>query len=232
MQIQGVVDFDDGIVPANPLAISSRRTELVAVREESRRNLGLPLLSIRFVELGQARRWFGVLLLLDVSEIEQIGGIVRIVFGKGSEFLASGVAQIAIDIHRLMIADERVHVAARFGGLLFQVHQQVHGAARFGTAVHHVAHLHEMGFAASPGVLLIDHAGGAQQRDELLVIPSERRLGQRRAARRSRCPERRARSRSKETGGEVAQPNQCKCKQTRDSILKHQLFDCKQKAEY
>ena len=70
-----------------------------------------------------------------------------------------------------MIADERVHVAARFGRLLFQVHQQVHGAARFGTAVHHVAHLHEMGFASGPRVLLIDHAGGAQQRDELLVIP-------------------------------------------------------------
>ena len=68
------------------------------------------------------------------------------------------VAQVADEIHRLMVADEDVNPAAGIHGLGFEPHQQVHGVARARPAVENIADDNEMGCATRPRHLLVDDA--------------------------------------------------------------------------
>ena len=88
----------------------------------------------------------------------------------GSEFAGRDIAQIAVDVHRLMVADERVDGAAGSRGLLFEFHQQVHHGARVGTTIDDVAGLDEVRLAARPIAVSVDQARGGEHARELLVI--------------------------------------------------------------
>ena len=58
-----------------------------------------------------------------------------------------------------MVADQGVHIAAGPAGLRLQLHQQVHDPARIGRPVRHIAHLHQVGFAAAPVVVGVHQSG-------------------------------------------------------------------------
>ena len=68
----------------------------------------------------------------------------------GSEFAGRDIAQIAIDVHRFVVADERMDGAAGSRGLLFEFHEEVHDGARVRAAIHHVASLNQVRLAARP----------------------------------------------------------------------------------
>ena len=79
------------------------------------------------------------------------------------------VAQVAEQVHRFVIAEHDVQLAARRACLALQAHQQVHDLARIAAAIEQIAEAHDVRGAGGPVVGSVDHAGLAQQRHELVV---------------------------------------------------------------
>ncbi len=89
--------------------------------------------------------------------------------GIGGVFARVDVAQVAQQVHRLVIAEHDVHPAARRARLALQALQQVHDLARVGAAVEQVAEAHQVCAAGGPTVLAIDDAGLTQQAQQFGV---------------------------------------------------------------
>ena len=80
----------------------------------------------------------------------------RLVGRKGGEFRGRHIAQIAGQIHDLVIAEHQVDAAAGGRGLGLQPHDQVERPARFRAPIEDVAVDYEMGRAAAPGSGFVD----------------------------------------------------------------------------
>ena len=80
------------------------------------------------------------------------------------------VAQVAQDVHRLVVADERVHTPPGLQRRWRERDEQLHHLARIGAAIEDVTSLHEVGASPRPARPAIDHPGLSQHGDELLVV--------------------------------------------------------------
>ena len=86
--------------------------------------------------------------------------------------LFGDVAQIANDVHGLVIADEGMN-GAGFRGLYCSAINQVQHFPGSGAAVDHVSIEHQMRGAAGPGVLVVDQVRGAEKFHQPVVIPMD-----------------------------------------------------------
>jgi len=79
------------------------------------------------------------------------------------------VAQIAGEVHGLVVTMDHVHVASGGRGLRVQAHQQVHHLFAVVAAIQQVAERHEMRVTAAPTQLGIHQARALQERDQLVI---------------------------------------------------------------
>ena len=89
----------------------------------------------------------------------------------GFDLLRRRVIEKADDVHRIVVADEHMNFAALSLRILFELHEKVESLSGFGTAIHHITHLHQMGFATNPTALLVDEAGLLEDRDQAVIGP-------------------------------------------------------------
>ena len=80
------------------------------------------------------------------------------------------VAQVAEEVHHLVVAEQHVGTAAGRGALRLEPAQQVHQRPVVEAAVEKVAGHDEVVVAADPAQLVVDQAGRAEQPDQLVVI--------------------------------------------------------------
>ena len=69
-----------------------------------------------------------------------------------------------------MIADQAVNAATGFGCLFLERHEEVHDFAGVRAAVEEVARLNQVRLSAGPFAFLVDDLGGAEHRDEGVVV--------------------------------------------------------------
>ena len=81
---------------------------------------------------------------------------------KSREVVLSHVSQVAIEIHGLVIPDQRMQLASGLAGLRLQIHQQVQHLGGMIPAIDEIAGQNQVRVAADPGVLGV-HQGGATQ---------------------------------------------------------------------
>ena len=73
-------------------------------------------------------------------------------------FARVDVAQVAEHVHRLVIAEHHVQLAARGARFALQAHEQVHDLARVVAAIEQVAQAHHVRASGAPAVLRVDDA--------------------------------------------------------------------------
>lgn len=91
----------------------------------------------------------------------------RLVLGVGRELAGQHIAQVAEQVHRLVIAEREVQSALRRRRLLLQPHQQVEYRPGVGAAVEQVAGHHEVGCTGRPAKLRVDDANRLEQSRQL-----------------------------------------------------------------
>ena len=157
MHEQRVVDDDRDRQRQQPLAVLALGRESGAVPEIPGRKL--------LVE-GRA----GSCALRRLPRLAQFRALGRRLQVRIRGVLAGlDVAQVAEQVHRLVVAEHDVQLPARRLRLALQPHQQVHDLARIGAAVEQVAEAHEMRVPGRPVVLRVDDAGLVQQREQFRV---------------------------------------------------------------
>src|SRR5262249_50335791 len=157
---------------AQPLAILSRRRKCFTMLEVPGWVLAHPF-SLDFRRLGRSRLLQRLRASLPPIQPLPIGGLpplFRILGGKARKILWRYVAQVARDVHDLVISQQDQHAAAGLLGLLFQRHKQVHDLARAWAAVEIIAGLHQRGISSRPLLLLVYQAGLLEDLDESVEV--------------------------------------------------------------
>ena len=85
--------------------------------------------------------------------------------------LFADISQVARHVHRLVVADDNVHIAARRPCLVLETHQQVHCIARTRTAVQDIADDHEPVGTARPRQVGIENSDVLQRGHHRRVSP-------------------------------------------------------------
>ena len=87
---------------------------------------------------------------------------------KSRVFPGAHVAQVADDIHDLVVAEQDMHGTARGARLALEPHEQVEHAPRVGPAVDEVAEADEVGVRTAPAQRAVHDALGTKQRNQLV----------------------------------------------------------------
>jgi hypothetical protein len=80
------------------------------------------------------------------------------------------IAEISVDIHELVVAEENVHVTARSSGLRFEREKQVDTASLGITAIKYITKLHQVCGTTGPSLVLITNTGNLQASPQSVEI--------------------------------------------------------------
>ena len=122
--------------------------------------------------LRQRCEAFGVTRL----EIGQDIGVVaiaqfaRVRAGQRGVFACGCITQVAVDVHRLVVAHEVVYTATLALGLVGELAHMRDDFRGIGTAIRNVANLHEMRITGLPAAALVDDSRRLQCRDVTRVV--------------------------------------------------------------
>src|SRR5690606_32204868 len=120
---RSVVDDDDQRLLQQPLAILPVGGKGLAVPEVARRRPLFELAPERLCVLLRGAR--------GTKYLERALAVGRVLFtGEGLVLRRSDVAEVACQVHYLVIAEQQVDAPAGFERLLLETHQQVHHLAR------------------------------------------------------------------------------------------------------
>ena len=89
--------------------------------------------------------------------------------GERGEPRVADVAEVAHEVHHLVVAEQLVHAPPRGRRFVGEPPQEIERLAVGRAAVHDVAHDHEVGVAAGPAQRLVHETGAAQQEHERVV---------------------------------------------------------------
>ena len=170
MNKEGIVNLNDGVVPQNPLPVFPFWSDGGAVLKVSEWMFFFPL---RFISLVEPRDAFGRRLPVQFHDVPHVGRLLEIrgfCAHEGGTLSGMNVANIAINIHGFVVADQRMHITIFNLGLRFKFHQQVHYLAAVCASVGNIASLHEVSFPADPIVVLVDQPGEAEKGYEPIVV--------------------------------------------------------------
>ena len=157
VQEDAVVHDDHYRLGQDPAAVAPVGAQQTPVSEVAGRE---PLLELRGRAPGIPREPLGL----------PRRALGRVLVGQvGRVLAASDVAQVAEHVHRLVVADHDVHLAAAGRGFLLQSHQKVHHLAGVVTAIEQVAEADEVRAAAGPAQVAVYDALGREQRHQLVV---------------------------------------------------------------
>ncbi len=173
VQEQRVVDPDHRVVVGDPVAVRPAGLPGEAVLDVAQRELLLPLRAEGVVEGGQA-----LLGRIGAQVVERLLVVLlapapRAAVDEGGVLAGMHVAQVALDVHRLVVADERMHAPARASRLALEPHEVVHDRAAVRPAIGHVAELDEVGRPADPVAVGVDQIGLAQHVEIFVVVAFE-----------------------------------------------------------
>ena len=97
--------------------------------------------------------------------------ILEVLVREGSELLGVHIAEIASQIHDLMVADQGVDISAGCPRLLLQLHQEINHPLGMRSQMHDVTGLNQVSGSSRPIGLTIDQSSRLENRHEAPIIP-------------------------------------------------------------
>ena len=170
VEIKHLVDADHRVVGGDPAAVGAGGRPGQAMLHPAQGMVGVEPGAVGGVEHRQARRRRLGRKSGDHGPVIGVAAPWRLAVGEGGKFPGRGVAQVALHVHRFMIADQRMHIAAGAAGLTLQSDHQVEDAPRLGAPVGHIAQLDEVSGPAAPGAGGVDQARLREHSVELGVV--------------------------------------------------------------
>jgi hypothetical protein len=161
-------DLDGDRPPAQPAAVGAARPKRLAVLDAARRIGRHPgLLSAvvggrRLVGPGAGAGFDQALVLAPAA----LAGFRGLAVGEGGADLGRGVAQVAEQVHHLVIAEHLLDAPFRLRGVALEGHHHVQHAAHLGAAIGEVPGLDEGGGATGPALAVVAEAGRLQDRGQ------------------------------------------------------------------
>src|SRR5215467_5956945 len=96
--------------------------------------------------------------------------LLRIAVGETGIVHGIYVAQVAHDIHDLVVTEQTYYPAACLCCFFLERHHQVHDLARFGATIQQIPSLDERCLTACPVVLLVYKTGAPENGDEVVKV--------------------------------------------------------------
>ena len=132
----------------------------------AQRMLEVPLIPVVRRQRGEPFRVMGLVLLhLQLEHAVPQGG--RIAVDESLVLALVYITQIAVDVHGLVVANQRVHAPALAFRLLFELAKVFDDLKRVGTAIRYIAGLHQVCLSTGPLAFPV-HQPGESQRGQVV----------------------------------------------------------------